>query len=74
MQLGFVGTGTMGDPMVRCLLEAGHTVTVNDRRRGSQYGSGVADATGCGTALLHLRDDRNRQPHCLTPLKWSTAQ
>ncbi len=24
MQLGFVGTGTMGNPMARCLLEAGH--------------------------------------------------
>lgn len=33
MQLGFVGTGTMGGPMVRCLLEAGHQVTVYDRRR-----------------------------------------
>ncbi|MBM3224081.1 MAG: NAD(P)-dependent oxidoreductase [Candidatus Tectomicrobia bacterium] len=33
MQLGFVGTGTMGNPMARCLLEAGHTLTVHDRRR-----------------------------------------
>jgi 3-hydroxyisobutyrate dehydrogenase len=33
MRLGFVGTGTMGNPMVRCLLEAGHQVTVHDRRR-----------------------------------------
>jgi len=33
MQLGFVGTGTMGNPMVRCLLEAGHTLTIYDRRR-----------------------------------------
>jgi len=32
MQLGFIGTGTMGNPMVRCLLEAGHHVTVHDRR------------------------------------------
>jgi 3-hydroxyisobutyrate dehydrogenase len=30
MQLGFVGTGTMGNPMVRCLLEAGHALTVYD--------------------------------------------
>ena len=33
MRLGFVGTGTMGNPMVRCLLEAGHEVAVHDRRR-----------------------------------------
>lgn len=33
MQLGFVGTGTMGNPMARCLIEAGHQVTVYDLRR-----------------------------------------
>jgi len=33
MQLGFVGTGTMGNPMARCLLEAGHQLTVHDLRR-----------------------------------------
>ena len=33
MRLGFIGTGTMGNPMVRCLLEAGHQVTVNDLSR-----------------------------------------
>src|SRR5712692_10593649 len=33
MQIGFVGTGTMGNPMARCLLEAGHQVAVHDRRR-----------------------------------------
>ena len=33
MRIGFVGTGTMGTPMARCLLEAGHQVTVHDLRR-----------------------------------------
>jgi 3-hydroxyisobutyrate dehydrogenase-like beta-hydroxyacid dehydrogenase len=33
MQLGFVGTGTMGNPMARCLIDAGHQVTVHDLRR-----------------------------------------
>jgi 3-hydroxyisobutyrate dehydrogenase-like beta-hydroxyacid dehydrogenase len=33
MQLGFVGTGTMGNPMAHCLLAAGHYVTVYDLRR-----------------------------------------
>ena len=33
MQLCFIGTGTMGNPMARCLLEAGHALTVYDVRR-----------------------------------------
>lgn len=33
MQLGFVGTGTMGNPMARCLIEAGHQLTIHDLRR-----------------------------------------
>jgi 3-hydroxyisobutyrate dehydrogenase len=33
MRLGFVGTGTMGNPMARCLIDAGHQVTVHDLRR-----------------------------------------
>jgi 3-hydroxyisobutyrate dehydrogenase-like beta-hydroxyacid dehydrogenase len=33
MELGFVGTGTMGTPMARCLLEAGHRLTIHDLRR-----------------------------------------
>jgi len=32
MQLGFVGTGTMGAPMAGCLIEAGHHLTVYDLR------------------------------------------
>ncbi len=33
MNVGYIGTGTMGNPMARCLLDAGHTVTVYDVRR-----------------------------------------
>ena len=33
MQRGFVGTGTMSNPMARCLIEAGHHLTVHDLRR-----------------------------------------
>ena len=33
MQLGFVGTGTMGNPMARCLIAAGHQLIVYDLRR-----------------------------------------
>jgi 3-hydroxyisobutyrate dehydrogenase-like beta-hydroxyacid dehydrogenase len=48
MQLGFVGTGTMGNPMARCLLEAGHTLMVYDTRREAttdlcERGAGWAD-------------------------------
>ena len=33
MNVGYIGTGTMGNPMARCLLDAGHDVTVYDVRR-----------------------------------------
>ena len=33
MRLGFIGTGTMGNPMVRCLIDAGHQLTVHDALR-----------------------------------------
>ncbi|CAI8033829.1 2-hydroxy-3-oxopropionate reductase [Geodia barretti] len=33
MRVGFVGTGTMGNPMARCLIDAGHQLTVYDVRR-----------------------------------------
>ena len=33
MELGFIGTGTMGNPMTRCLIEAGHRLTIHDIRR-----------------------------------------
>ena len=35
MQLGYIGTGTMGNPMAEALIEAGHSVTVHDLRRES---------------------------------------
>ena len=33
MQVGFIGTGTMGNPMSQCLIDAGHQLTVHDLRR-----------------------------------------
>ena len=33
MRIGFVGTGTMGTPIVGCLIRAGHTLSVYDRRQ-----------------------------------------
>ena len=33
MRLGFIGTGTMGNPMAQCLLDAGYRLGVHDIRR-----------------------------------------
>ena len=35
MKLGYIGTGTMGNPMAKALIDAGHGVTVYDVRRES---------------------------------------
>src|ERR1700761_7966530 len=32
MRIGFVGTGTMGAPIAGCLINAGHSLSVYDRR------------------------------------------
>ncbi len=32
MQIGFIGTGTMGTPIAGCLIDAGHSLTVHDIR------------------------------------------
>ena len=33
MNLGYIGTGVMGNPMAKALIEAGHSVTVHDLNR-----------------------------------------
>ena len=35
MNLGYIGTGVMGNPMSKALIEAGHSVTVHDLNRES---------------------------------------
>ena len=35
MNLGYIGTGVMGNPMAKALIEAGHSVTVHDINRES---------------------------------------
>lgn len=42
MRIGFVGTGTMGSLMARCLIDAGHQLTVHDLRR--EVTAGLYDA------------------------------
>jgi 3-hydroxyisobutyrate dehydrogenase-like beta-hydroxyacid dehydrogenase len=51
MQLGFVGTGTMGAPMAGCLIDAGHHLTVYDLRAEASAalcarGARLADSPG----------------------------
>lgn len=67
MKLGFIGTGAMGEPMVRNLLKAGHEVTVFNRRversqalveAGAQVAANVADAARQDIVFTMLADDR----------------
>ena len=49
MNLGYIGTGVMGNPMAKALIEAGHSVTVHDLNRES--------ATNlCEICLLYTSD------------------
>jgi 3-hydroxyisobutyrate dehydrogenase-like beta-hydroxyacid dehydrogenase len=61
MQLGFVGTGTMGAPMARCLIDAGHALTVHDVRpaamaslaaRGARLAGSPAEVAGASAAVF----------------------
>ena len=45
MNIGFIGLGTMGAPMARRLLDAGHSVTVHNRTRGKEEPLAEAGAT-----------------------------
>src|SRR4051794_21034385 len=47
MKIGFVGTGTMGTPIARCLLQAGHMLAVFDRRP-------EATAALCAQGAVHM--------------------
>ncbi len=49
MKLGYIGTGTMGNPMAKALIEAGHSVTVHDLRRESATNLCEMGANWAGT-------------------------
>ena len=49
MDLGFIGLGAMGGPMVRRLLDAGHSVAVWARRREAAEAVVAAGAVACAT-------------------------
>lgn len=67
LNIGFVGTGAMGVPMVRNLLAAGHTVTVFNRSAaplqeleslGARVAARVEDAARAPIVVSMLADDR----------------
>ena len=67
MNVGFVGTGAMGEPMVRNLLKAGHAVTVHNRRAersdaleadGARVANDIADVARQDVVISMLADDR----------------
>lgn len=75
-RLGFVGTGTMGAPMVHCLVEGGHAPMVQDAsleavravadRDGLQVaGSPAALAGECDTVILMLPNSAIVRAVCL---------
>ncbi len=57
MNVGFVGTGAMGAPMVRNLLQAGHAVTVYNRRAESSQALVAEGATAAATIAEAARQD-----------------
>ncbi len=67
MNLGFIGLGAMGSPIARCLLTAGHSVTVYNRTRaradalaanGARVAATIADAARAPVVMTMLADDQ----------------
>lgn len=56
MRIGFVGTGTMGTPIAGCLIAAGHTLSVYDRRAEATATLCARGATRADTAFAAARD------------------
>ena len=56
MKIGFVGTGTMGTPIAQCLIRAGYSVTVYDRRAEATADLCAQGAAGAETAFAAARD------------------
>lgn len=56
MRIGFVGTGTMGTPIAGCLIRAGHTLSVYDRRPQATAELCGQGAVRADTAFAAARD------------------
>jgi 3-hydroxyisobutyrate dehydrogenase-like beta-hydroxyacid dehydrogenase len=66
MKIGFIGTGHMGEPMARNLLQAGHQLTVYNRtrsktealrREGAKLADSPADAAADADVLITMLAD-----------------
>ncbi|HEX3989896.1 MAG TPA: NAD(P)-binding domain-containing protein, partial [Acetobacteraceae bacterium] len=56
MRIGFVGTGTMGTPIAGCLIRAGHSLSVYDRRPEATRELCAQGAMHAETAFAAARD------------------
>jgi 3-hydroxyisobutyrate dehydrogenase-like beta-hydroxyacid dehydrogenase len=56
MRIGFVGTGTMGTPIAGCLIRAGHSLTVYDRRPEAPAALCAQGARRAESAFAAARD------------------
>jgi 3-hydroxyisobutyrate dehydrogenase len=56
MRIGFVGTGTMGTSIAGCLIRAGHSLLVYDRRPEATAVLGAQGALQAKTAFAAARD------------------
>jgi 3-hydroxyisobutyrate dehydrogenase-like beta-hydroxyacid dehydrogenase len=56
MRIGFVGTGTMGTPIAGCLIRAGHSVVVHDRRPEAVAALCAQGAVRAESGLAAARD------------------
>lgn len=56
MRIGFVGTGTMGTPIAGCLIRAGHSLLVHDRRPEATAALCEQGAVRADSAFAAARD------------------
>jgi 3-hydroxyisobutyrate dehydrogenase-like beta-hydroxyacid dehydrogenase len=56
MRIGFVGTGTMGTPIAGCLIRAGHSLLVHDRRPEAVAAVCAQGARHADSAFAAARD------------------
>jgi len=56
MRIGFIGTGTMGTPIAACLIRAGHSLAVYDRRAEATTDLCAQGAVRAESAFAAARD------------------
>ena len=58
MRIGFVGTGTMGTPIAGCLIRAGHSLSVYDRRQDATAALCAQGAVRADSGFAAARDNQ----------------